>query len=72
MSSLLSKQVAIALTKLGLSGDDFYLAHTKEISNKERNALIRAEFNGRNLSAVCRKYDVSERTVYRACRRGET
>lgn len=40
------------------------------VSSQERDALelaIAAEFNGRNIDAVCRRFGVSRSTVYRAC-----
>lgn len=39
-----------------------------EVSKPERNAAIRAQFNGTNLKEVCRKHQVSPATVYRVCR----
>lgn len=38
------------------------------VSKEERNAAIRAEFNGTNLKDVCRKHQVSPATVYRVTR----
>jgi Mor family transcriptional regulator len=35
-------------------------------SKTERNRRIRAEFNGRNLHEIMRRYGVSKMTVYRA------
>lgn len=34
----------------------------------DRDAQIRAAFNGRNLREVMRQFGVSQRTVYRACK----
>lgn len=34
----------------------------------DRDAQIRARFNGRNLREVMREFGVSQRTVYRACK----
>lgn len=36
---------------------------------EERDAAIRDEFNGKNLAEVCRIFDVSAATVYRALKR---
>lgn len=33
----------------------------------QRNAAIRAKFNGRNLKEVCDEFDVARTTVYRIC-----
>jgi Mor family transcriptional regulator len=56
----------------GHAGADYYLPFSHAMDRAERNARIRAEFNGTNLRAVCRKFAVSKATVYRACRRNET
>lgn len=37
-------------------------------SKPDRDAQIRAKFNGRNLPEVMREFGVSRRTVYRACK----
>ena len=55
----------------GHAGTDYYLPLMQPQDRTERNALIRAEFTGNNLREICRKYGVSQRTVYRACRRNE-
>jgi len=49
------------------AGQTIYIPGT--LSTRERHARdngIRQEFNGRNMRDVCRKYDVSRNTVYRA------
>lgn len=37
----------------------------------ERNNAIRADFNGRNHADVCKKYDISLRTLYRVIAPGD-
>ena len=71
LANLLAVQIICAAAARGHAGAEYYLPNLQHLTRSERNALIRAEFNGQNLRAVCRKYSVSERTVYRACRRGE-
>ena len=68
-ASNLIEQLLIACSRLGYSGDSFHLPSERFLTRAERNAMIRAEFNGRNLAAICKKYGVSRRTVYYACRR---
>lgn len=60
-----------AAIRLGHGGTEYYLPGHPPTDRVTRNALIRAEFNGRNLRHICRKYAVSKTTVYRICRRGE-
>lgn len=60
-----------AAAERGHAGADYYLPNLGHMTRAERNAMIRAEFKGNNLREVCRKFGVSQRTVYRACRRGE-
>lgn len=46
-----------------LGGDDIYIPAPDK---SERNAQIRAMFNGRNLKEVCARFGVGHDTVYRA------
>ena len=69
IARLLAAQIICAAAERGHAGCDYYLPSAQHLSRDERNARIRAEFDGTNLKAICRKYDVSTRTVYRACRR---
>lgn len=39
------------------------------LDTEERDNAVRKEFNGRNLSAVCAKYDLSRSTVYKIVRK---
>lgn len=48
-----------------LGGDDLYIPAP---DRRERYMAIRAEFNGTNLAEVCKKFNVSRDTVYRAAR----
>lgn len=45
-----------------LGGADVYIPAPDKSA---RNAAIRAEFNGRNMQEICRRYDVKPSTVYR-------
>ncbi|MEN6539439.1 MAG: Mor transcription activator family protein [Mizugakiibacter sp.] len=36
---------------------------------QQRYASIKKEFNGRNMRELMRKYKVSKRTIYRACKK---
>ena len=51
-------------------GQNVYLPRRSPwFSFKRRDEAIRKEFNGRNMPDVCRRFNVSARTVYRACNR---
>jgi len=65
------EQILQTAAAMGHAGCEYYLPSLQHMTRAERNARIRAEFKGGNLREVCRKFSVSERTVYRACRRGE-
>lgn len=67
----LAQSIIRAAAERGHAGSDYYLPSLQHLGRGERNARIRVEFKGNNLSAICRKYGVSKTTVYRACRRGE-
>lgn len=69
VARMLAEEILRTAAARGHSGSDYYLPNIQHLTRAERNALIRTEFNGRNLRKVCLKYDVSMRTVYRACRR---
>ena len=43
--------------------------HIPNLFKIERNAAIKAEFNGTNLREICDKWDVARSTVYRICGR---
>ncbi len=54
-------------------GAEWYILRKKNLTPKEqadRNNQIRREFNGQNLKAICKRYEVSRTTVYRVARRG--
>lgn len=53
----------------GLAGSVHYWpAKFRDMGPKERAEAIRDRFNGTNLKEVCREFDVSHMTVYRAVR----
>jgi Mor family transcriptional regulator len=66
---ILAEQIIRVAAARGHAGAEYYLPSMQPVTRAERNAMIRAEFNGRNLAAICKKYGVSRRTVYYACRR---
>lgn len=67
----LAEQILRSAAERGHSGSEYYLPSMNHMTREERNASIRKEFIGCNLSEVCRKYGVGKTTVYRACKRGE-
>lgn len=48
-----------------MGGREVYIPAADKVN---RDAQIRAMFNGRNLREVMREFGVSQRTVYRACK----
>ena len=54
--------------KNGFARSEYYWPIAASADRKARNVAIRAEFNGRNLREICRRYGVSVATVYRAVR----
>jgi len=53
-------------------GTDSYICCKKKLTDEElrvRNDQIRKEFNGQNLKAVCRKYELGRSTLYRIVKR---
>lgn len=67
----LVEQMLQTAASLGHAGSEYYLPSLQHMTRAERNSRIRAEFNGQNLREICRRYGVSVRTVYYACRRPE-
>lgn len=67
IARLLAVQIIRTAADRGHAGSDYYLPFLHNLGREERNALIRKEFKGNNLREVCRKFGVSQRTVYRAC-----
>jgi len=43
---------------------DYYLAEQSAADREERDAAIRAEFNGQNRDEVCQKYGISKSRLY--------
>lgn len=70
VAAALARQIAISAAELGHGGSHYYLPQLHTLTRAERDEQIRREFNGRNLSDVCRRYRVSRRTVYRIVRLG--
>ena len=71
-----AEELAAALLKtaaeLGHGGVDYYLSRASTLTREERNLQIRKSFNGTNLKAICREYQVSKTTVYRIVRNCES
>ena len=49
-----------------LCGKDLYIAKHSKAERRQRREAIRAEFDGRNHDAVCRRYRISRSTLFRA------
>lgn len=69
-SAIAASVAAVENLRLVVGGDNVYFPKRTTLREKRaRDHAIRAEFNGRNLHDICRKYRVSRRTVYRACQK---
>lgn len=51
-------------------GDTIYIQKYSELQKLERNAEIKAKYNGYNSSQLAREYDLSERYVRIICSNG--
>ena len=56
----------IELTKI-FGGDNIYIQKYSEVIKIQRNAEIRAKFNGCNSEELAKKYDLSERYIRMLC-----
>lgn len=56
----------IALTKI-FGGDTIYIQKYSELIKVQRNAEIRAKFDGNNSAQLAKEYDLSERYVRILC-----
>ena len=70
MNEGFASQIAEALVRglrrrfRGQSLGDYYLAEQSAADREERDAAIRAEFNGQNRAEVCQKYGISKSRLY--------
>ncbi len=48
-----------------LGGTSFYIPTKKNLIKKATYMAIKKEFNGDNVKELVKKYDLSERTIYR-------
>lgn len=61
----LARSIATTAAELGYGGTDYYLPGLTHLTRYERDARIRAEWNGKNVSHLCRKHGISRTTLYR-------
>lgn len=47
-------------------GENIYIGNSSKAERAERDEAIRKAFNGTNLDDVCKQFNVSKNTVYRA------
>jgi len=70
MNEGFASQIAEALVRglrrrfRGQNLGDYYLAEQSAADREERDAAIRAEFNGQNRAEVCQKYGISKSRLY--------
>jgi len=70
VAEALAAQIARSAAELGHGGGDYYLPGLDHLSRAERNARIRAEYDGANVKDLCRKYGLSRASIYSIVRRG--
>lgn len=69
LENMLTEQIENAI-KSEAAGDRFYVAQQSREAIKARNKLIVAQFNGRNLSELAKRFNIKERQVRNILARG--
>lgn len=59
---------AVERFRITYSGETLYIPKRTAFDTSQRHAEIIAEFNGFNHAALCHKYGVTERQIYRILR----
>lgn len=68
-NEIFATQIADALVRglrKRLGGQDLYIPAE---DRTERDAMIRKEFNGRNIDDMCKKFGLSKRSIYKIVER---
>ena len=71
VAETLADALVLGAAKLGHGGTSYHLHTLDYLTREDVAARVRAEFNGRNVHELCRRYGKSRRTIYRILRRNE-
>lgn len=67
----LADALVIGAARLGHGGTSYHLHTLDYLTRDEVSERIRAEYNGRNVQILARRYGKSRSTIYRILRRNE-
>lgn len=71
IAETLANALVLGAAKLGHGGAAYHLHTLDYLTRDEIAARVRAEYNGRNVQTLARRYGKSRRTIYRIIRRNE-
>lgn len=69
IAETLADALIVGAARLGHGGTAYHLHTLDHLTRAETAARIRAEYNGRNVQTLARRYGKSRSTVYRILRR---
>lgn len=71
VAQVLADALVVGAAKLGHGGTTYHLHTLDYLTRGEVAERVRAEYNGRNVHLLARRYNKSKRTIYRILRRNE-
>lgn len=71
VAETLADALIIGAAKLGHGGATYHLYTLEYLTREHVAERVRAEYNGRNVHVLARRYGRSTRTIYRILRRNE-
>ena len=71
MAEILADALVIGAAELGHGGTSYHLHTLDYLTRDDVAARVRAEYNGRNVQMLARRYGKSRSTIYRILRRNE-
>lgn len=71
VAETLADALILGAAKLGHGGTSYHLYTLDTLTREDVAASIRAEYNGRNVQLLARRYGKSRSTIYRILRRNE-
>lgn len=72
VAETLADALVLGAAKLGHGGTSYHLHTLDYLTRDDIAARVRAEYNGRNVQILARRYGKSRMTIYRILRRGES
>lgn len=72
VADLLAAELVVGAAELGHGGVSYHLHTLDYLTREDVSDRVRREYNGRNVSDLCRRYGRSRSTIYRYLRRGES